>query len=758
MKYQKEISKSFIKVWEDFYINYLTMYNILEPECKRYKERKKKRIEKEIQSMNFSNNLDSEPLLDAENQADAEDQINTKESNKVRNKFRDQFLLELQKVDFFYNENINRVIRPKIKEIKEQIKHALKINEFKIYNETFEMAIKETYKDIYLTRKFIETNLEIKEKLLKKYKKYFEINEFWKNKSRAGNSQIIMEEDRENDDDNNNDEIEENVSNFINFKSAIGSADETLRNLEEEITHLFIQNFTFKYKSKAEKVLKNYVKVNSFTESQSFYLGFFIGLLLFQLGIICTIAWYYDIDMDNDEEFKSVFPMFRGFFIICLYWWIHGLNILVWTKADISYRVIFQIDSKYSTPIEIFKRAAIFTFILLTCLLIYMIKRIWAGAFFGIFKPIPINCLPLICYGTLIIYLFCPFNIWNYDGRAFLGALAKESLGSFLLKTEFRHVFLINQMCTFIAPMRDMEYTICYYAYYDAPLWAKREYCKKTRGVYFFLAFFPNFLRILQTSKEIYDSKKLKPKIFNAINYVLSISVALLSFLYPTYPFLHIFWLILTFISSCGSFTWDIIIDFGFLEKGKNYPLRNKLYYKPKIIYYLIAVYDFILRFFWLLTISPEVLGTLFRPETLSIILNSLEITRRGCWNILKVENKHIDISNEFKVSNDVELPFIKVNGKYVNNESNLLNVMKMNRQEKIQVEIEKVLQEKNKVNTKSRLKYMSRNLTDLKEVKGKMNNDLNEYLEVYKRDTGVNVGTISRGLNAPTRRWATNY
>jgi hypothetical protein len=41
-------------------------------------------------------------------------------------------------------------------------------------SESFEMAIKETYKDIYLTRKFIETNLEIKDKLMKKYKKYFE--------------------------------------------------------------------------------------------------------------------------------------------------------------------------------------------------------------------------------------------------------------------------------------------------------------------------------------------------------------------------------------------------------------------------------------------------------------------------------------------------------------------------------------------------------------------------------------------------------
>jgi hypothetical protein len=150
------------------------------------------------------------------------------------------------------------------------------------------------------------------------------------------------------------------------------------------------------------------------------------------------------------------------------------------------------------------------------------------------------------------------------------------------------------------------------------------------------------------------------------------------------------------------------------------------------------------------LTISPEVLGSFVRPETLSIILNSLEITRRGLWNILKVENKHIDISKEFKVSNDVELPFVKVNGKYVNNESNLLNIMKMNRQEKIQVEIEKVLQE-NRQN--SRIKYMSRNLSDLKEVKGKMNNDLNDFLEAYRSETGVNVGTISRKLNQPTRK-----
>ena len=753
MKYQKEISKTFIKVWEDFYINYLTMFKILEPKYKKYKEQKNKRMEKQIQSMNFSKNIDKEPLL---RELSIDNKLDQKVEKKIREQFRAQILLELQKVDFFYNQNVNRVIKPKIKELKEQIKHALKINEFKMNSEVFEMAIKETYKDIYLTQKFINTNIEIKDKLIRKLKKYLgNESRFPTSLEQKENGQTIFEDDKENDDcDEEIESIINEVNDFIKNKSNFGAADDELKKFEEEITQMFVQNFAYKYKSKTEKILKKYVLKNDITETQSFYLGFFIGLMIFQLSIICTIAWYYDIDMDNDVEFKSVFPMFRGFFIVCLYWWMHGVNILIWSSADISYRVIFQIDNNYSTPIEIFKRASIFTFILLTCLLIYMIKRIWNGAFFGIFDPIPINCLPLICWGSIVIYSFCPFDIWNYDGRLYLGQLAKESFGSFLLKTSFKHVFFMGQMCSFIAPLRDLEYTICYYAYYDAPLWAKIEYCKKTRGVYFFIAFIPNFLRILQNIKEIYDSKKLFPKLYSIINYCLSISVALLSFLWPQHPSLHIFWLIFTFISSCCSFTWDIIIDFGFFEKGDNYPLRNKLYYKPKIIYYLIAIYNFVLRFFWLLTISPEVLGTLFRPETLSIILNSFEITRRACWNILKVENKHIDISKEFKVSNDIDLPFVKVKGKYVNNESNLLNIMKMNRKEKIQVEIEKVLQE-NRSN--SRVKYMSRTLTDLKEVKGKMNNELNEYLEVYNSDTGVNMGTISRGLNQPTRKWG-NY
>lgn len=731
----KSVSKRIVKIWEEFYIDYKLVDKILSPAEKIYMKRQNAKYgTKEFDSY-LESGVDKTPLL--ENQEEPSEKDN-EEIKKMKTKFYNQMKLEFKKINKFVELNIKKVIDKKLLETKNQIKHAKKVGQFKINEDTFELALKEIYKDINLTLEFLSVNYYIKDILLRKYKKFIgeEGNETISDTMNQNSSAKLNP-----DDPLDIKNIEEKINSYLNNSPIPGYKDK-LERLSKEVETIFQECFFYKYHFETEKILEKYIKPVRMSESQSLILGLFLGLLIFQLLIICILAYYYDIDMDNDPDFKSVFPMFRGFWVVCLYWWLHGVNIKVWSSADISYRLIFGIDNNYSKPIEIFKRAAGFTFILLTCLLIYMIKRIYSGAFFGIFDPIPIHSLPLICWGSLLIYWFCPFNIWNYEGRVFFGNFAKESFGSFLLKTGFKHAFFMGQVCTFIATFRDIEYTICYFAYYNAPLWAKKEYCSKTRGVYFFICFVPNFIRILQNSKEIYDSGKWTPKFYSICQYCFSLSVSFMSFLMPNYPFLRKFWLLGTLVSSCFSFGWDLIIDFGFLKEGPGYPLRDKLYYKPKIVYYLIIVYDFILRFFWLLTISPEVLGSLFRPETLSIVLSSLEITRRICWNFLKLENKHIDISKEYKVSNDVEMPFVKIGHKYVNNESNLLSIMELNRSELIQVEIEKVLQQ-SKV---TRSRYQKSQISDLKDGKEKINEELNEFLATYEVNCRIIDGTIIEG------------
>jgi hypothetical protein len=723
MTFHEKFEKGKVKVWEDFYLNYPVMLKILEPFKNQYKKKLDKAVYKTRNSIMLSQqSVDTNSLL-ANYYIPDEDF----DFSKMDDTYTEQFKEEIKKINHFYIETFYGRIKQRYNNINDQIHHADLINEFEIYEDTFEMAIKEVYKEVCLLEDFIDLNLQAKDKLLKKYEKYFK---------------YFFDSEEE---ENKVPQLRKIINDFIETNTELSTSKENLRELKDNISKLFGHYFSGKYKKRTHKILKSYLTNTKLTESESFYLGFFIGLLFFILAFIIFLAYNYQIDMDVDQDFKSLFPMFRGFFIICLYWWILGFNVYFWNKSNISYKVIFKFDNHFSTVIEICKRAAFFTFLLFACVLIYIIQRANLPVLTKLFLSIPSHILPLICWGTFILYIYFPFeSVFNYEGRTYLHQLFSESIGSFLLKTDFRHVWFIDQMTTFISTIRDMEYTLCFYAYYDAPLYAKIEHCSKTRGIYLFIAFFPNMLRIFQCLKQIIDTKKTYPQNLNIIKYSLNIIVACLSFFWPTFPFLHPVWFIFTFISSCYSFVWDIKMDFGLMQKGKNYPLRDKLYYKKKWVYYLISILDFFLRFLWLITLSPEVINEFIRPESLSLILGSLEIFRRGMWNLIRVEYKHFEISKEFKVTNDVELPFIKQGMKFVNNENNLLGIMGMNREQKIQYELEKIMEEKER---RGSVRYESRFIPDTEPItNNNINDDLNEYLKAYDINTRQNMNLPIEG------------
>ena len=105
-------------------------------------------------------------------------------------------------------------------------------------------------------------------------------------------------------------------------------------------------------------------------------------------------------------------------------------------------------------------------------------------------------------------------------------------------------------------------------------------------------------------------------------------------------------------------------------------------------------------------------------------------MVRRGIFNSMRVEYKHVDISKQFKAVNRIELPYKKKNGKYVNNETNILDIMSMNREQKIQYEIQKITQEKKP------LTFESRFISDFEEKKQPVKTELNEYLNNYFEET----------------------
>ena len=171
MTFYQQFEKGKVKVWEDFYLNYTIMLKILEP----FKMQYKKKLDKAVPKTRYSIALSQQSFTIDTNSLLANYYVPDEnfDFSKMDNTYTEQFKEELKKVNHFFMETFYGRLKQRFHSINEQIHHADLINEFEIYEDNFEMAIKEVFKEVSLLDDFITINLEAKDKLLKKYEKYF---------------------------------------------------------------------------------------------------------------------------------------------------------------------------------------------------------------------------------------------------------------------------------------------------------------------------------------------------------------------------------------------------------------------------------------------------------------------------------------------------------------------------------------------------------------------------------------------------------
>ncbi len=130
---------------------------------------------------------------------------------------------------------------------------------------------------------------------------------------------------------------------------------------------------------------------------------------------------------------------------------------------------------------------------------------------------------------------------------------------------------------------------------------------------------------------------------FNTIKYCLSLASGILSYLYHQNENILAAWLTVSIISTLYSYVWDLKMDFHLLQSNnRNFLLRKYLTFTPKNIYYVIMVTNLIFRLVWTLTLSPAIIDVFGDSALFSFLSGSIEISRRGIWNLLRVEREHL--------------------------------------------------------------------------------------------------------------------
>ena len=717
-----QIESLILSEWQDFYIDYKKILKILNPKVSGEKK-------EENNSCNNIDNTLEEKLLNNNEQNEEEN----KGINSIFKKYITQLNLDKNKIDFFDNLLQNKRHNKRFEEIIEQLKYIEKNETIKIFKKQLLQSLKNLYREISNYDKYyLKVNYSIMTDVINpEEEKLINQNDLMKN----------------NEDYEALKKIKNEISLF--FEKSKEYSTNFLSQIKEQYEYYSCQN---KDEDNSDDDNDNLLNNNSLPNEKRLIKArlklklFRISCwVMFILIFLCSFIYFFylNIDIDEDPELRSVFPMYRTYGIICLYLWFIGLNIKTWEDIKINYRALFSFKINKKSIINIWLCASVFCSFLFLAFLLYFITRTPIGINFGLNLYNIVDILPALIWLSLLLYFFCPFKILNYKGRNNVKKLFSECIASILIPIEFKHIWFMDQLTSLIGPMRDIEYTFCYYSYYVNHFETRQLYCSNSRVVYLIIAIFPNLFRCLQVGRQMIDNQKVFPYIFNIGKYTFNIIVATFSFLSQFHQVFYFFWLANAFISGCYSSFWDLKMDWGYFEGCNNFPLRKKNKFKNKFLCILSIPIDIILRFLWMLSISPEIMSQYIRPEFLALVLYTLEMIRRAIWNFIRVEFEHFELEKMYQISYYEELPLIKLsNGKFKTNENLLLNILDTEKKDRMILELRELFNslDKDKKSFDQEKETSLNHLIEEKKYEKNMKNMLDEYLSKYNKDSNDNL------------------
>ena len=717
-----QIESLILSEWQDFYIDYKKILKILNPKISKEKKEKEENNNIEINTL-------EEKLLNNNEQNEEEN----KGINSIFKKYITQLNLDKNKIDFFDNLLQNKRHNKRFEEIIEQLKYIEKNETIKIFKKQLLQSLKNLYREISNYDKYyLKVNYSIMTDIINpEEEKLINQNDLMKN----------------NEDYEALKKIKNEISLF--FEKSKEYSTNFLSQIKEQYEYYSCQN---KDEDNSDDDNDNLLNNNSLPNEKRLIKArlklklFRISCwVMFILIFLCSFIYFFylNIDIDEDPELRSVFPMYRTYGIICLYLWFIGLNIKTWEDIKINYRALFSFKINKNSIINIWLCASVFCSFLFLAFLLYFITRTPIGINFGLNLYNIVDILPALIWLSLLLYFFCPFKILNYEGRNNVKKLFSECIASILIPIEFKHIWFMDQLTSLIGPMRDIEYTFCYYSYYVNHFETRQLYCSSSRVVYLIIAIFPNLFRCLQVGRQMIDNQKVFPYIFNIGKYTFNIIVATFSFLSQFHQVFYFFWLANAFISGCYSSFWDLKMDWGYFEGCNNFPLRKKNKFKNKFLCILSIPIDIILRFLWMLSISPEIMSQYIRPEFLALVLYTLEMIRRAIWNFIRVEFEHFELEKMYQISYYEELPLIKLsNGKFKTNENLLLNILDTEKKDRMILELRELFNslDKDKKSFDQEKETSLNHLIEEKKYEKNMKNMLDEYLSKYNKDSNDNL------------------
>ncbi|KAK9107501.1 hypothetical protein Syun_023512 [Stephania yunnanensis] len=440
-------------------------------------------------------------------------------------------------------------------------------------------------------------------------------------------------------------------------KSYIGSSDE-VNGLIERVESTFIKHFSNSNRSKGMNILRPKAKREK--HIITFSLGFFTGCAVALLVALVLVIHLWKIFRKEGygQYMETMFPLYSLFAFIVLHIVMYAANIYFWRRYRVNYPFIFGF--KQGTELgyrEVFLLSSGLATLALASVLANLDMEMDERT--KDYKAIT-ELIPLALVAFVLLVTFCPFNIVYRSSRFFLIGCAFHCIAAPLYKVTLPDFFLADQTTSQVQALRSLEFYICYYGWGDFK--SRQNTCKSSdvyTTFYYIIAALPYWSRLLQCLRRLFEEKDPMQG-YNALKYFSTVVAVLMRTAYSLRKgsFLWMMALVTSIVATIFSTYWDIIIDWGLMQRNsKNKWLRDKLILPHGSVYFVAIVLNILLRLAWLQTVLNFQVSFLHR-QTLITIVASLEIVRRGIWNFFRLENEHLNNVGKYRAFKSVPLPF----------------------------------------------------------------------------------------------------
>ncbi|XP_075484088.1 uncharacterized protein LOC142524164 isoform X1 [Primulina tabacum] len=378
---------------------------------------------------------------------------------------------------------------------------------------------------------------------------------------------------------------------------------------------------------------------------------FKVLLFFIWVFICCKIGWDSVMRMSADLRdlfLYEAFLYYNPLLLVTMMVWLWGINLWVFSQANVGYAKIFDLDQSHLTHKEIWTCAIWMTIIVPTSMTAYLYLYSHGEVTLAASQPV-------LLYAAVALTLLFPFHIFHLASRYFLLRTLWRIVFP-LQAITFADFFLADILTSMSKVFSDLERSVCRMVHRQVATiaWFEADSICGSHSVAIpIVLVLPYIFRFFQCLRQYKDTRE-KSSLLNALKYSSAVPVIFLSALkYHVFPdkwtsIYRPLWLVSSVVNSLYSFYWDVTRDwdlscFTRIFKFSKPHVLSQLLYGRKWVYLWVLSSNLILRCTWTYKLSAHL-----RHNYLTVFtITALEMLRRFQWVFFRVENEWNKMSSK---------------------------------------------------------------------------------------------------------------